>query len=57
MNKKEKIKKVINFKYEKKGKDTLQKKAVKALFAFLILMIGCTMLYQELKLISQRLKQ
>ena len=44
MNKKEKIKKVINFKYEKKGKDTLQKKAVKALFAFLILMIGCTML-------------
>ena len=44
MNKKEKIKKVINFKYEKKGKDTLHKKAVKALFAFLILMIGCTML-------------
>ena len=44
MSKKEKIKKVINFKYVKKGKDTLQKKAVKALFAFLILMIGCTML-------------
>ena len=44
MSKKEEIKKVINFKYVKKGKDTLQKKAVKALFAFLILMIGCTML-------------
>ena len=44
MSKKEKIKKVINFKYMKKGNDTLQKKAVKALFAFLILMIGCTML-------------
>ena len=44
MSKKAKIKKVINFKYIKKGKDTLQKKAVKALFAFLILMIGCTML-------------
>ena len=44
MSKKEKIKKVINFKYVKKGNDTLQKKAVKALFAFLILMIGCTML-------------
>ena len=44
MSKRAKIKKVINFKYIKKGKDTLQKKAVKALFAFLILMIGCTML-------------
>lgn len=44
MSRKEKIKRVINFKYIKKGKDTLQKKAVKALFAFLILMIGCTML-------------
>lgn len=44
MSKNEKIKKIINFKYIKKGKDTLQKKAVKALFAFLVLMIGCTML-------------
>ena len=44
MSKKEKVKKIINFKYIKKGKDTLQKKAVKALLAFLVLMIGCTML-------------
>lgn len=44
MSKNEKIKKIINFKYIKKGKDTLPKKAVKALFAFLVLMIGCTML-------------
>ena len=44
MSKNENIKKIINFKYIKKGKDTLQKKAVKALFAFLVLMIGCTML-------------
>ena len=44
MSKNEKIKKIINFKYIKKGKDTLQKKAVKALFAFLVLMIGCTMI-------------
>lgn len=44
MSKKEEIKKVINFKYVKKEKDNLQKKAVKALVAFLILMIGCTML-------------
>ena len=44
MSKKQKIKKIINFKYVKKEKDTLQKKAIKALFAFLILMIGCTML-------------
>ena len=44
MSKNEKIKKIINFKYIKKGKDTLQKKAVKALFAFLVLMIGCTVL-------------
>lgn len=44
MSKNEKIKKIINFKYVKKGKDTLQKKAVKALFAFLVLMIGCTVL-------------
>ena len=44
MSKKQKIKEIINFKYVKKGKDTLQKKAIKALFAFLILMIGCTML-------------
>ena len=44
MSKNEKIKKIINFKYIKKGKDTWQKKAVKALFAFLVLMIGCTML-------------
>ena len=39
MSKKEKIKKVINFKYMKKGNDTLQKKAVKALFALLKLEI------------------
>lgn len=44
MSKKEKVKKIINFKYIKKEKDTLQKKAVKALLAFLVLMIGCTML-------------
>lgn len=44
MSKKQKIKEIINFKYVKKEKDTLQKKAIKALFAFLILMIGCTML-------------
>ena len=44
MSKKEKIKKVINFKYVKKEKDNLQKKAVKALVTFLILIIGCTML-------------
>ena len=44
MSKKEKVKKIINFKYIKKGKDTLQKKAVKALLAFLVLMIGFTML-------------
>lgn len=44
MSKKEEIKKVINFKYVKKEKDNLQKKSVKALVAFLILMIGCTML-------------
>ena len=35
MSNNEKLKKIINFKYIKKGKDTLQKKAVKALFAFL----------------------
>lgn len=44
MSKNEKIKKLINFKYVKKGKDTLQKKAVKSLIVFLILMIGCTIL-------------
>lgn len=44
MSKKQKIKEIINFNYVKKEKDTLQKKAIKALFAFLILMIGCTML-------------
>ncbi len=44
MSKNEKIKKLINFKYVKKGKDTLQKKAVKILIVFLILMIGCTIL-------------
>lgn len=44
MSMKEKIKKIINFKYVKKGKDTLQKKAVKCLIAFLMLMIACTML-------------
>lgn len=40
----EKIKKIINYKYVKKGKDTLQKKALKALVAFLFVMIICTML-------------
>ena len=44
MSIKEKIKKIINYKYVKKGKDTLQKKAVKYLGAFLLIMIGCTML-------------
>ena len=44
MSMKEKIKKIINYKYVKKGKDTLQKKAVKYLGAFLLIMIGCTML-------------
>ena len=41
MNKKEKIKKVINFKYEKRVKIHCRKSS-KSLFAFLILMIGCT---------------
>ncbi|MBC5629166.1 HlyD family efflux transporter periplasmic adaptor subunit [Clostridium sp. NSJ-6] len=41
---KQKVKKIINFEYVKKGKDTLQKKAVKYLGAFLLIMIGCTML-------------
>ena len=40
----EKIKKIINYKYVKKGKDTLQKKALKSLVAFLFVMIICTML-------------
>lgn len=44
MSVKEKIKKIINSKYVKKGKDTLQKKAVKYLFAFLFIMVMCTML-------------
>ena len=44
MSMKQKIKKIINFEYVKKGKDTLQKKAVKYLGAFLLIMIGCTML-------------
>ena len=44
MSIKEKFKKIINLKYVKKGKDTLQKKAVKCLFAFLFIMILCTML-------------
>lgn len=44
MSMKEKIKKIINYKYVKKGKDTLQKKAVKCLVAFLFLMVMCTML-------------
>ena len=44
MSMKEKIKKIINYKYVKKGNDTLQKKAVKYLGAFLLIMIGCTML-------------
>ena len=35
----EKIKKIINYKYVKKGKDTLQKKALKSLVAFLFVMI------------------
>lgn len=37
-----KIKKIINYEIVKKGKDTLQKKAFKALIAFIILMIMCT---------------
>lgn len=44
MSIKEKIKKIINCKYVKKGKDTLQKKSVKCLFAFLFIMVMCTML-------------
>ncbi len=44
MSMKQKVKKIINFEYVKKGKDTLQKKAVKYLGAFLLIMIGCTML-------------
>ena len=40
----EKIKKIINYKYVEKGKDTLQKKALKSLVAFLFVMIICTML-------------
>ena len=44
MSMKQKIKKIINFEYVKKGKDTIQKKAVKYLGAFLLIMIGCTML-------------
>ena len=44
MSIKQKIKKIINFKYVKKGKDTLQKKAIKYLGVFLLIMIGCTML-------------
>lgn len=44
MSMKERVKKIINYKYVKKGKDTLQKKAVKYLGAFLFIMIGCTML-------------
>ena len=31
MSKKEKVKKIINFKYIKKGKDTLQKKGCKSI--------------------------
>ena len=44
MSMKQKVKKIINFEYVKKGKDTLQKKAVKYLGIFLLIMIGCTML-------------
>lgn len=44
MSMREKIKKIINYKYIKKGKDTLQKKALKSLFAFLFIMVMCTML-------------
>ena len=44
MSMREKIKKIINYKYIKKEKDTLQKKALKSLFAFLFIMIMCTML-------------
>ena len=40
----EEIKKIINYKYVKKGKETLQKKALKSLVAFLFVMIICTML-------------
>lgn len=39
-----KIKEIINYKWVKSGKDTLQKKACKLLIAFLLLMILCTTL-------------
>ena len=39
-----KIKEIINYKWAKKGQDTLQKKACKALVAFLLIMILCTIL-------------
>lgn len=39
-----KIKEIINYKWVKKGKDTLQKKACKGLVAFLLLIILCTIL-------------
>lgn len=44
MSMKERVKKILNYKYVKKGKETLQKKAIKAMVAFLVLMIGCTFL-------------
>lgn len=44
MSIKEKVKKIINYKYIKKAKDTLQKKALKSLVAFLFIMVMCTML-------------
>lgn len=44
MSMREKIKKIINYKYIKKGKDTLQKKALKYLVIFLFIMVMCTML-------------
>lgn len=44
MSIKDKIRKIINYKYVKKEKDTLQKKALKCMIAFLGIMIMCTML-------------
>ena len=38
------IKEIINYEIVKKGKSTLQKKAFKALIAFLLLMVLCTLL-------------
>lgn len=44
MSMKEKLKNIVNYQYVKKGKETLQKKAIKYLGVFLFIMIMCTML-------------